>query len=55
MVDEDMHVLTCQGRLAGLYAAGESVGGFHGTSYMSGAAVGKVVFDRIAGRNLVKS
>ena len=52
VVDEDMHVLTRQGRIPGLYAAGELVGGFHGASYMSGSAVGKaIIFGRIAGRN----
>ncbi|MBI2830985.1 MAG: FAD-dependent oxidoreductase [Chloroflexi bacterium] len=51
-VDEKMHVLTRNGRISGLYAAGELVGGFHGASYMSGTAVGKaVIFGRIAGRN----
>ncbi len=56
VVDEDMHVLNRQGRIPGLWAAGEIVGGFHGASYMSGSAVGKaVIFGRIAGRNLAKS
>ncbi|MFC1930248.1 flavocytochrome c, partial [Chloroflexota bacterium] len=35
-IDADMHVLTKQGRISGLYAVGELIGGFHGTSYMSG-------------------
>jgi fumarate reductase flavoprotein subunit len=55
-VDENMHVLTRQGRIPGLYAAGEIVGGFHGASYMSGTAVGKaMIFGRIAARNLIAS
>jgi fumarate reductase flavoprotein subunit len=37
--------------IAGLYAAGEVVGGFHGGAYMTGSALGKaVVFGRIAAR-----
>ena len=50
-VDENMHVLNRHGRIAGLYAAGEIVGGFHGASYMSGTSIGKsVIFGRIAGK-----
>ena len=50
-VDEGMHVLTATGRIPGLYAAGEIVGGFHGASYHSGTALGKaLIFGRIAGR-----
>lgn len=38
--------------IAGLYAAGEMVGGFHGGAYMTGSALGKaVVFGRIAARS----
>ena len=52
MVDEDMHVLTVNGKIPGLYAAGEAVGGFHGGSYHAGTALGKtVIFSRIAGKN----
>lgn len=55
-VDDAMHVLTHEGIIPGLYAAGEIIGGFHGASYMSGTAVAKaVIFGRIAGRNLAKS
>ncbi len=54
-VDENMHVLTKQGTVPGLFAAGEIVGGFHGASYMSGTAVGKaVIFGRIAARAMNK-
>lgn len=39
------------GAIPGLYAAGETVGGFHGAGYYSGSAMGKAaVFGRIAGR-----
>jgi len=35
-----------------LFAAGETVGGFHGAGYYSGTALGKAaVFGRIAGRD----
>ena len=38
--------------IAGLYAAGEMTGGFHGVAYMTGTSLGKcTVFGRIAGRN----
>jgi len=54
-VDEDMHVISRQGKVVGLYAAGEIVGGFHGVSYMSGSAVAKaVIFGRIAGKNAAR-
>ncbi len=51
-IDEDMHVIDVFGeRIAGLYAAGEVVGGFHGGAYMTGSALGKaLVFGRIAAR-----
>ena len=52
VVDDDMHVLTDAGVIAGLYAAGEIVGGFHGAGYHAGSALAKaLVFGRIAGRN----
>lgn len=55
VIDEDMHVLTRQGKIPALYAAGEIVGGFHGASYMSGSATVKaIVFGRVAGRNAAK-
>jgi fumarate reductase flavoprotein subunit len=51
-VDENMHVLTNDGIIPGLYGAGEIVGGFHGAGYHGGTALSKaVVFGRIAGRN----
>jgi fumarate reductase flavoprotein subunit len=37
----------------GLYAAGELVGGFHGTSYMTGTALSKgLIFGKVAGEQL---
>lgn len=51
-VDADMHVLTAHGKILGLYAAGEVVGGFHGVGVMGGSAIAKaLVFGRIAGIN----
>ncbi len=51
-VDAGTRVLTHDGHIPGLYAAGEAIGGFHGASYHSGAAVGQaLIFGRIAGRN----
>jgi fumarate reductase flavoprotein subunit len=42
--------------IVGLFAAGETVGGFHGAGYYGGTGLGKAaVFGRIAGRNAVKS
>ncbi len=50
-IDDSMRVLTPEGPIEGLYAAGEAIGGFHGASYHSGAAVGQaLIFGRIAGR-----
>jgi len=55
VVDESMNVLNRKGKIPGLYAAGEIVGGFHGASYHSGSAVVKaVIFGRIAARNAAK-
>ena len=55
VVDEDMHVLTHQGIIPGLYAAGEIVGGFHGHSYMTGTGVGKALISgRVAGVSVAK-
>lgn len=50
-VDTDMRVLRGDGSpVPGLYAAGETVGGFHGAGYMSGSALGKAaIFGRVAG------
>jgi fumarate reductase flavoprotein subunit len=51
-VDDGMRVLTHADHIPGLFAAGEAIGGFHGASYHSGAAVGQaLIFGRIAGRN----
>ena len=51
-VDEEMHVLSNDGIIPGLYGAGEVVGGFHGAGYHTGSALAKaLVFGRIAGRN----
>jgi fumarate reductase flavoprotein subunit len=51
-VDADTRVLNVFGEpIAGLFAAGELMGGFHGVSYMTGSSLGKcVIFGRIAGR-----
>lgn len=39
-------------RIPGLYAAGETTGGFHGPGYVSGSALGKAaIYGRIAGEN----
>jgi fumarate reductase flavoprotein subunit len=50
--DERARVRDVEGAIiAGLYAAGEVVGGFHGQSYMTGTSLGKAaIFGRIAGR-----
>jgi flavocytochrome c len=55
-VDSDTRVLNVFGEpIAGLYAAGELMGGFHGVSYMTGSSLGKcVIFGRIAGRNAAR-
>ena len=55
-VDGDMQVLDVFGEpIQGLFAAGETVGGFHGAGYYSGSALGKAaVFGRVAGLNVVK-
>lgn len=49
-VDRDMRVVDVFGKaLDGLYAAGEIVGGFHGSGYMSGSSLSKsVIFGRVA-------
>lgn len=50
-IDPQARVLrTDGGPIAGLFAAGEVTGGFHGAAYMTGSALGKaIVFGRIAG------
>jgi len=51
-VDARMRVLRKGQPIPGLYAAGESTGGFHGASYHSGTGIGKaLIFGRIAGRS----
>lgn len=51
-VDAQMRVLRQGQPIPGLYAAGESTGGFHGASYHSGTGIGKaLIFGRIAGRS----
>jgi len=51
-VDPQMRVLRKGQPIPGLYAAGESTGGFHGASYHSGTGIGKaLIFGRIAGRS----
>jgi len=53
-VDENMHVLSADGTIPRVYAAGELIGGFHGASYHTGTALGKaLIFGRIAGKNTV--
>lgn len=49
-VTRDMEVVSVTGKLIdGLYAAGEIVGGFHGSGYMSGSSLSKsVIFGRVA-------
>ncbi len=42
--------------IAGLYAAGEVTGGFHGETYMSGSSLGKgCVFGRLAAADAVRA
>jgi fumarate reductase flavoprotein subunit len=50
-VDESLRVVNVFGDpIAGLFAAGEVVGGFHGATYLSGTGLGKAgVFGRAAG------
>lgn len=50
-VDADTRVYTVRGTPIGrLFAAGETIGGFHGLGYMSGSSLGKAaIFGRIAG------
>jgi fumarate reductase flavoprotein subunit len=51
VVDETMRVKSRKGRIPGLFAAGEIVGGFHGAGYMTGTAAGKaLIFGRVAGK-----
>jgi len=52
-VDAETRVIDVFGHpIAGLFAAGEMTGGFHGVAYMTGSSLGKcVIFGRVAGRN----
>jgi fumarate reductase flavoprotein subunit len=52
-VEAGMRVIDVFGApIAGLYAAGEVTGGFHGGAYMTGSALGKAaVFGRVAARS----
>ncbi len=54
-VDAQMQVIDVFDEpIAGLYAAGEVMGGFHGGAYMTGSALGKaVVFGRVAARTAI--
>ncbi len=56
VIDSETHVLDGNGNIiSGLFAAGEVVGGVHGTNRLGGNAVTDVVvFGRIAGKNVVK-
>lgn len=56
-VDAAMRVIDVFGApIAGLYAAGEVMGGFHGGAYMTGSALGKAaVFGRIAARTAAQA
>lgn len=57
VVDSQLRVLDVFGEpIAGLLAAGEMIGGFHGAAYMTGSALGKAtVFGRLAGSSLGKT
>ena len=54
-VTADAEVLAVDGTvIPGLYAAGEVVGGFHGTAYVTGTALAKaLIFGRAAGAEIV--
>jgi fumarate reductase flavoprotein subunit len=56
MVDPEAHVLDGTGAaIAGLFAAGELTGGFHGAGYMTGSSLGKAsLFGRRAGANAAR-
>ena len=55
-VDAGMRVIDVRGAaIARLYAAGEIVGGFHGSGYMSGSSLSKsVIFGRVAARTALE-
>lgn len=52
-INTDAQVIDITGApIAGLYAAGEVTGGFHGTAYMTGTSLGKAaLFGRVAGQH----
>ena len=54
-VDTDARVLTVfKQPIAGLYATGEVMGGFHGEAYMSGSSLAKgCIFGRLAAQHAV--
>ena len=52
--DTGARVLGQRGTIAGLYAAGEITGHFHGTAPNAVAVLRAAVFGRIAGRNAVR-
>lgn len=54
-VTRNMEVLNVFGQaIPGLYAAGEIVGGFHGSGYMSGSSLSKsVIFGRAAAKTII--
>ncbi len=56
-VDRETRVLRDDGTpIPGLYAAGETTGGFHGAGYMSGSALGKAaIFGRLAGQRAAQA
>ncbi|AAP85955.1 FAD-binding protein [Cupriavidus necator] len=55
-VDADMRVIDIQGaQIPRLHAAGEVVGGFHGSGYMSGSSLSEsVIFGRVAARTVLE-
>jgi len=56
VVDEYGQVLTKDGKIPGLYALGETIGGFHGQAYHSGTSINKgIVFGRIAIKKIASS
>ena len=57
LIDENTHVLDEQEQpIAGLYAAGEVTGGFHGTQRIDGSGIGdSFVFGRIAGNAIASA
>ena len=55
-VDKNMNVMRKKGKISGLCASGEVIGGFHGASYQTGTALSKaIIFGRIAGINVINN